>query len=268
MEMVGRISKGTIMDQIYIPKNRIGLAAGSYVVIKPLESEKVIERPYFYNVKSIEPIKLEIVNAAISIINEEINNENIIITGSFLEKGFGFNDIDIIIISENKSRNILSLKNNLKEKTGVGFHIIILDNQSLIKGLQTDPLYQMMLSKCISKKRILYKIKTEVNFKILDLHLLKSELLIDNFDILKGDEKYYLIRNSVVISLYLKHKKINKEIVDNEIKKIFGLKNIDEIKENMLDKEKFLKKYKMFHSQVFKKILEGIKNGSKQEKAA
>jgi len=44
------------MDQIYIPKNRMGFNIGSHVIIKLLEQEKPIEKPYFYNVSSIEPV--------------------------------------------------------------------------------------------------------------------------------------------------------------------------------------------------------------------
>ncbi len=265
MEIIAKISKGTIMDQIYIPKNRIGLTNGSYAIIKPIEYEKPIEKPYFYNTKFIEPIKLELVSRIISLIDKEVNCENIIITGSFLEKGFSFNDIDVILVTESKINNFGILKNKLKEEVSIEPHIIILDNQSLIRGLQTDPLYQMMLSKCISKKRFVYKIKHRINYKVLDLHLLKSELLIENYDHLNGNEKYYLIRNTISISLYLKCKKINKEIVDNEIKKIFNLKNIDEIRKNMLDKNKFLGKYKTVHKRIFKEIMKGVKNGSKQK---
>jgi len=265
MEIIAKISRGTLMDQIYIPKNRFGLSVGSPVIIKPLEYEISIKKPYFYNIPSIEPIKFELVSKILPLIDKNIDNENIIITGSFLEKGFNFNDIDVIIIAKNNTNNVKFLKDRLKEEIGVDFHIVILDNKSLIIGLQTDPLYQMMISKCISKKRILYKVKNKINYKILDLHLLKSELLIDNFDYLNGNEKYYLVRNTISISLFLKHQKINKEVIDNEIKKVFGLKNVDEIKQNMLDKSKFLEKYKIVHKQVFKKIMKGIENGSKQK---
>lgn len=246
------------MDQVYIPKNRSGFSIGSYVVLKPLEVKKTIEKPYFYNIKSIEPIKLGIINELFSIIDTKINYENIIITGSFLDEGFNFNDIDIIVVS----------KDNLNEKSiediiKIKIHLIVIDNKALTKGLSTDPLYQMMLSKCITKKRFIYKLKHKINYKILDLHLLKSEILIDNFNYLNGDEKYYLTRNMIAVYLYLQNKKINKDSVDREIKFIFNLEDIKEIKLNILNKNKFLKKYKMIYKKIFDKIMKGIKNGTK-----
>jgi len=248
------------MDQIYLPKNRIGLHTGSYVIIKPLDVEKIKkEKLYFYNIKSIEPIKLEIINEIIKIIEKNINNENIIITGSFLDKGFNFNDIDLILISEEKPSKPLEkiIENKIKIKT----HIILLNNQTLMEGLSTDPLYQMMLSKCIAKKRFIYNVKNKLNYKLLDLHLLKSKILIDNFDILYGNEKYTILRNIISLHLYLQNKKITKEGVDQEIKRVFSL-NIKDIKQNIIEKTSFIKKYKSLYDKTLNKIMKGIKKES------
>lgn len=265
MELVAKISKGSVMDQVYIPKNRVGFSRGSYVIIKPLEGKKQAEKPYFYNIKRIEPVKLGIISKIMNIVDKFFDDyENIIITGSFLEQGFNFNDIDIIIISQNKS-NVGYIENEIKMEMGIKAHIILLSNKTLLEGLAADPLYQMMLSKCIAKKRFIYKIKNKINYKILDLQLLKSKNLIDNFDLLSGDEKYYLARNMIAIYLFFERKKIGKEEVDKKMIGLFGLKNIKEIKQNMLDKEKFLKIYKNIYEKIFDKIMVSIKNGPKQE---
>ncbi|MFH1592446.1 MAG: hypothetical protein ABIB47_03715 [Candidatus Woesearchaeota archaeon] len=262
MEIIGKVSKGSRMDQIYIPRNRIGLDIGSYAVVRPLEVKRFDEKPYFYNIKFIEPLKLGIVGEIMGAINRMVEDyENIIVTGSFLDKGFNFNDIDVIVVSEKKldKRKIIR---EIENKIKIEIHFIVLSSRALIKGLSIDPLYQMMLSKCVSKKRFVYRFKPKMSYKILDLHLLKSKLLIDNFDDLNGNEKYSLIRNVVAISLFLKYKKVNKERVDKEIIKIFNLKSISEIKENMLDKGLFLKKYRVEYRRVFNKLMKGIRNGT------
>ena len=263
MEIIAKISKGSKMDQIYIPKNRASFGIGNYVVVKPLETEKIMEKPYFYGVKNVEPMKLRIVEEVFNIIEKGIvNYDNIIITGSFLDKGFKFNDIDILIISNEKSGG---MGKKVEERIGIKAHLILLDNKSLMRGASTDPLYKIMLSKCISKKRIILNVKKEINYKILDLHLLKSKILQDNFDILNGNEKYYLVRNMVAIYLFIKDKIISKDEVDNEIKKIFKLKDVNEVKENILNKKEFLKWYKGAYNETFDLIMDGIKNGAKQE---
>ena len=267
MEIIGKVSTGSKMDQIYIPKNRSGFAIGNYVVIKPLEEgrkkENSAEKLYFYGVKKLEPIKLDIVEEIMGIIDKTFGDYgNIFITGSFLEEGFHFNDIDILIITENKLNQKI-IKENTEKKIGIKAHILFLSNKELIIGLETDPLYQIMLSKCISKKRFVYKTKHKINYKILDLHLLKSKALIDNFDVLGGNEKYDLIRNMIAISLYLDNNKLSKELVDNKIKVTFDLKDIKELKQNLLHKKDFLKEYKRIYHKTFSKIIGGIENASK-----
>lgn len=267
MEIISKVSRGSKMDQIYIPKNRAGFAIGNYVVIRPLDKErqeKPIDKIYFYGIRELEPIKLEIVREVMRIIDASIGNyENVFVTGSFLGEGFNFKDIDILIVTEDKIKQE-PIRVDIERKIGIKGHILVLGNKELLRGLETDPLYRMMLSRCVAKKRFVYKMKQAIDYKLLDLHLLKSKRLIDNFDILSGEEKYDLVRNAVAIYLYLEKKRVSVEAVGKEIKKSFGV-DIQEIKENFLDKKAFLKKYKLICDRMFARILKGIENGSKQE---
>ena len=264
MELISKISKGSVMDQIYIPKNRQGFVTGSYVVIKSLDTEREKTNPFFYNVNDLEPIKVRIVNDVFKIINSYAQTDNIIITGSFLEQGFQFNDVDVLIIKKEKT-NIESLKQLLENNLGIKFHLILITNKELIRGLETDPLYKAMLSKSIAKKRFVYNVKPKINYKLLDIHLLKSELLILNFDFLTGQQKYDMLRNAVVIDLFIEKKELNKINIDKEIKKLFNL-DVKTIKDNLIeDKKDFSEKYNRFYKEVFSKIMNGVKNDSKQK---
>ena len=266
MEIIAKISKGSKMDQIYIPKQRAILDIGEYVVIKPLDSEKKnikFKKLYFYGIKDLKPIKLSIIKEIIDIIEKNIKPHNIIITGSFLDRGFCFNDIDIIIVSEKNTKT--SIEKNIIKKLGIKIHIIILSNKSLTKGLESDPLYQAMLSRCVARKRLIPIKKQKINYKLLDLHLLKSKDLADNFDILNGNEKYNSVRNLIAIHLFLKKEKVTIEKINKEIISLFKLESIKEIKENMTDKKSFLNKYEEIYKETYNKILEGIKDESKQK---
>lgn len=267
MEIISKISKGSRMDQVYIPKNRTGFAVGDHVVIRLLEAlqeKKPPEKLYFYGVKRLEPVKSGIIHEIMQIIEKSVANyENIFVTGSFLERGFQFNDIDILIISKNKINQEI-IKENIERKTGIKTHILILNNKELSKGLETDPLYHMILNRCIAKKRFIYKTKQTINYKFLDLHLLKSKTLSDNFDILSGKEKYNLVRNTIAIYLYLKKNKVTIDSVDKEIKKALKV-NSQEIKSNVLNKKAFLKKYALIYNKALAMILKGIEHGSKQK---
>ena len=265
MEIIGKVSKGSKMDQIYIPKNRGGFPIGDYVIITALSKELEAQdkkKPYFYNVKFIEPLKLRIIEEIFRILDKNVKNyENIIITGSFLEKGFYFNDIDILFISDEKSK-IEKFEQMIENQTGIKPHIILVNNKSLIQGLSTDPLYQSMLSRCVSKKRLIYKVNSKINYKLLDLQLLKSKIIFENFDILSGSEKYYYLQNMIAILLFLKSQKITKDEINKNIEQLFGL-SVDKIKFNLLDKKVFLKKYREIYNKIFNKIIRNIKNATK-----
>ncbi|MBS3166430.1 hypothetical protein J4444_04875, partial [Candidatus Woesearchaeota archaeon] len=108
-----------------------------------------------------------------------------------------------------------------------------------------------------------YNIKRKINYKLLDLHLLKSKTLIDSFDLLNGNEKYYLTRNMMAIDLFIKGKKIDINIVDKEISKVFNLGKIDDLKNNIINRNDFLTVYISFYNTLFKIILKGIKDVAK-----
>jgi hypothetical protein len=258
MDIIAKISKGSKMDQIYLPKNRSGLATGQYVMITPLENKLPRKefKPCFYNLVNLEPIKLELIKEIFNIV-QEINPENIIITGSFLEKGFKFNDIDILIINEEKI-DANKLKNRLENSIGIKTHIIHLSYKNIVLGLSSDPLYSMMLSRCVSKNKLIFKLKKDIDYKLLDFQLLKSKSLIENFDILNGTEKYYLTLNMVSILLFIQNSKLSKEAVDSTIEKEFNI-NINEIRENTLEKVRFIKRYNRMYNKTFNLIMENIK---------
>jgi hypothetical protein len=262
MEIIGKISKGTKMDQIYISKERVpGFEIGETVLIRPIQKKEIAHRTtaFYYNIKSIEPVKN-------IIIKEIFRNfdylDNIIITGSFLESGFGFEDIDMILITEAKidlSKITLYINNNF----GLNVHIITMSTKNLLDGLSMDPLFQLMLSNFISKKRIIFKKNKKINYKLLDLYLLKSKILFDNYDFLTGKEKYKLTRNLFAILLFLNNQNITLKSVNSKIKRYFGKDIVKKISENMLEKKAFLKVYKKIYNKTFNKIMNGIKNESK-----
>ena len=264
MEIIGKISRGSKMDQVYLSKNRAGFAVGNYVIIKPLEERtkeiKSIEKLYFYGIKGIEPVKLEIVNKIMKIISRlTYNYDNIFITGSFLDEGFQFNDIDILILTEKETEN--TLKRELENQIGMKTHIIFFNKSSLKKALEIDPIWRLMLSRCISKKRLLPHPRKNIDYKYLDAQLIKSKALFENFDILNGKEKYKLIRNIISIYLFVKNKEISESNIEKETKEKLGIDS-DELKNNIVDKGA-LKRYRNFYFKMEEDI---IKNAAKQEK--
>jgi hypothetical protein len=252
MEIISKVSRGTNMDQIYIPKNRPGLPAGTYVIIKPIETKRKSSL-YYYHVKNLEPIKIRVIHEIFSAIEEE----QVIITGSFLDKGFNFRDIDVLVITDK------SVHESLEKELGIKLHIIPISSVALAEGLATDPLYNAMLARCVSKTRLIFSNRQRLDYKILDMHLLNSRLLIDNYPELNGIEKYKLVRNLVSINLFIEKQKIKD--MDCEIDAYFGKNTVEKIKQNMLQKGKIQNKFNKMYARVQLKIYKGIRHGSEQE---
>ncbi len=257
VKIICKVSKGTKMDQVYLPKIRPpGYEIGSSVEIVPTKMEK--SHFYTHQVDYLESVK--------SLIKDELFDyfagiDNVVVTGSFLEPGFKFNDVDVLLIDQIKVNK--NWEDYFQKRLGVKIHFTCLDRRSLRRGLQTDPLFQMMMSRYIAKKRERFKVKTEFNYQLLDLHLLKSKTLLDSFEDLTGKEKYDLTRNLLAIKLFLKKEKLTGNILDKEIEKLFGKGMVTKLKENMVKKSPFLRKFKQSYEQIFNEIMIGIKNEAK-----
>ena len=262
MVLIGKISRGSRMDQVYIPKERgPGYEVGASVLINPVV-KKERQKLYYYNIKRLEPIKVAIIADVMGYLE---GFENVLVAGSFIEEGFNFEDIDIIVVTEEKV-DCKSIEGHFREATGVKTHIIAVGFKTLLKGVSTDPLFQMLTSKFVSKKRVIFRAWNKINYKMLDLHLLKSELFIINFEFLTGREKYKLVRNLIAIMLFLDGRKVNAESVNHEIGRYFGKGAVRELKENLVAKP-FLARYKRLYDSTFSRIMKGVKSGSKQKQA-
>lgn len=268
--LVSKISKGSRMDQIYIPRERApGLEVGTAVLVEPV-AERAVQKQklklYYYNVKSLEPVKVAILEKLFEHFEQVPEVENVLVAGSFLEPGFAFEDMDILVISDRKI-DAARAEEHFREALGLRTHIIAMGFKTLLKGISTDPLFEMLVSKFVAKRRVIFRAAREIKYKLLDLHLLKSELLIINFYFLTGREKYKLVRNLFAIELFLDRKKISTQSVDTEINRYFGKDAVKSIRENLVDKS-FLAKYKKLYNAVFKRMMAGIKNDSKQKQAS
>jgi len=261
--LVSRVSKGTLMDQVYIPKERVpGFEVGTAVLIESVIKEAK-PKLFYYGVSHLEPVKVRIIE---EVVNYLESFDNVLICGSFLEPGFGFEDVDVVLITDNPVDEA-KLRQHFLETLGLRVQVIAMSFKTLLKGVSSDPLFEMLIGKFVAKRRVIFRVEREIKYKLLDLHLLKSELLIINFHSIAGREKYKLVRNLFAIALFLDGKKVSAESVDEEINAYFGKGTVESVRENIVDKS-FLTKYKRFYGAVFKKIMAGIGNGSKQKQAS
>ncbi len=247
MVIYGKISRGSRMDQIYLQKIRPpGFPAGATVEIKPTKKERF--PLYSHKVGKLEPVKTMIKDEIFDYFSEA---DNVLITGSFLEEGLQFHDVDIVLLGNLPVQK--HWREHFRQTLGINADITSLDRKSLLKGLRQDPLFQMMLSRYLAKKREILKYSNEVDYKLLDLHLLQSKALLDNFDLLTGREKYHLLRNVIAIRLFLRNKMLSSELVNKEIENAFG--KVELIRQNLIQKGPFLKKFKKIYNSTFNEVM-------------
>lgn len=246
--MIAKVSKGSKMDQIYLSKNRFVLPVGSFVKIEQVKDFEDFT-PYYYKVSNLEKAKVLIMDE----IFKESKAENVLIVGSFLEPGFNFNDLDVIEIGQRTLPD---------DFLGLPLHIIVLTDLELLEGYLIEPIYRSMLSRFVSKKRILLKNKTKIVPIKLDLALLESKFLIDNLDDLSSiefDRVYKGLRNVLSIKLFLEKKDFD---LRREFKLCFGMEfNLTFRK--LLSSKDFRKKLGKLYKKLELSILNEQKKTSK-----
>lgn len=261
--IIKKISKGARFNQIYLQKNEgIGFEPGKSVVISPLENIIVKEPSIFeYNVK-LGSLKKEIIKLVFRIIDDNGYYDNILITGSFLDEGFTFEDIDIVIINP---RNIQKdrLKDSIKESTGIEPHLIVIDSESFNRGIKRDPLFRLMVDRYVSAKRTIFKKDRELNYKLLDIYLLRNKNLIDGYDLFSIKQRKKLLRDLISIKLFSENKEVTLKSIEREINALFGKDMIENLfyYGNNEEKHKFIVKFKREFNKLENRIL---KNVSKQ----
>jgi len=258
-ELVKKISKGTRFNQIYLQKSEgLGFESGKTVIIRALADAIAKELPIFeYNVK-LNSLKKEIVKTIFKIIDNNGSYDNIIITGSFLDEGFNFEDIDIIIINPKIDKS--ALKDSIRQSIGIAPHLILIDSESFNKGIRRDPLFRLMVDRYVSIKRAIFHKDKKANYKLLDIYLIKNRNLVDGYDLLSIKQRKKLLRDFISIKLFVDDKEVTIKNIKNEIERIFG----NEVIEKLFyygdgeAKQEFIANLKKEFNKLEKRILENV----------
>lgn len=259
-KLIKRISKGARFNQIYLQKNEgVDFEPGKSVIITPLDGIISQEPSLFeYNVK-LGNLKKQIVRAIFKSVESSGDYDNILITGSFLDEGFNFEDIDIVILNP-KSIDKSHLKESIENGIGVEPHIILIGSESFNKGIKRDPLFSLMVAKYVSRNRAIFRKDKEINYKLLDIYLLRNKNLIDGYDLFNIKQRKKLLRDFMSIKLFSENKEITQKRIEKETESIFGKAIIESLfyYGNNEEKEKFIRKLKREYDKLERKILENV----------
>ena len=231
-----KVSKGSRYNQVYIPTElKEHFQPGDLVEVSLLKKESVIH--YSPNLEKLEGYREDLVKKILFFLSNYKKVKQVFVIGSFLTKKGKWNDIDILVISEEISEE--EIHNHLVDKFGFVFHVIVISQESFNKLEKICPLTRSMLHYFCSnkeyhlpKERILDK--KHINF----LLMLPEDLLEIN---LKGRVFYDCIRRLITIDRFLQEKDESIKLIDEELKKLLGDKLFINLSEMELIEEGLLK---------------------------
>src|SRR3989344_3288307 len=126
-----QVSKGTRFNQIYIPKNKEGeFEVGDIVQVKLVSKKNKLY--YSKNLQKLSPFKEKIIQEIFSEVSKFREVKQVFIFGSFLTKKIDYNDIDIILISDNEKIEE-KVYDGLIERLNLKFHVVSFKGEGLEK---------------------------------------------------------------------------------------------------------------------------------------
>jgi len=234
-----KVSKGSRFNQIYIPKyleNEIQV--GDEVEVKLVK--KHIKLHYSKGLNRLSQFKEKLIQDIFSFLAGFSEIQNAFAVGSFLTEKIDYNDIDIVIISNKKIKNLDGfVYNKLINRFNLKFHILSIQKERFEYLLKACPLTRAMFSSYVSNK----KVSLEKN-KIIDRKHLKFLLMMpeDLLEISLSSRIFFdSLRRLVTIERFLGNKdlilgKINSELSDLISNKLYlKLKNNGEINEKIIE---------------------------------
>ena len=212
-----KISKINRYNQVYIPTElKEYFQPGDLVEVRLLKKESVIH--YSPSLEKLDIYRGDLIKKILSFLSNYKKVKQVFVIGSFLTKKGKWNDIDLLVISEEASEE--EIHNLLVDKFGFIFHVIVINQESLRKLERICPLTRSMLyyfcsnkEYHIPKERILDK--KHINF----LLMLPEDLLEIN---VKGKVFYDCIRRLITIERFLQEKDESIKLIDEELRKLLG----------------------------------------------
>ena len=256
------VSKGGRFNQIYIPKNMENLIeVGDEVEVRLIK--KQISLFYSKNLKKLSQFKENLIKDIFSFLNENSDINYIFIVGAFLTEKIGYNDIDVVAITDKKSENLEEAAyNKLIEKFNLKFHVLAIEENRFWHLLKSCPLTMAMFSSFICSKPI--KISDE---RVIDKKHIRFLLMMpyDLLEIKLNSRSFFdSLRRLATIERFLKNKSLEMNAINDELKTSINdllykkIKNNEEIDKSSIE---ILRKIIKLKLNIIEKL---IRNGKEQ----
>lgn len=246
LKFIHKVSKGTRFNQIYIPQDmHKHFEAGDLVEVTLLEKKDSLFYSGYLN--KLNDFKENLIKKIFLLLEKYKQIEQIFVVGSFLSQKQDFNDIDIILISnENLENEIYRL---LIEKFEMKFHIITLQKNSFEDLIKYCPLTRGMLYFFVSNKEFMFPKKTELNKNHIKFLLMMPE---DILNITLNPRVFYdSLRRLLTIERFLENQPLNPLDINKKIITLLGenlalnLRQNEPINDNIIKKLRDIIKLKL-----------------------
>lgn len=253
MKFIHQISRGSLFNQIYIPKEAEGIfEVGDIVEVRLLKKKSRIYCPK--TMKKLSEFKEKLIKEIFSSLVKFHEIKQAFIVGSFLIEKVEYNDIDLLLITAKKIEGIEEkIYNYLTDKFQLKFHIISFPESSFLNLEKICPLTRSMLYYFVSNKKFELAKEIKIDKNHLEFLLMMPEDLLK----IKANSRVFYdnIRRLVTIHNFLQNKSLNPIEINKGTDVLVGDFLYSQLKNNELINEKDL----AFLRKIIKKQLSEIR---------
>ena len=251
-----KVSKGSRFNQIYIPKEvENDFEVGDLVEVRLIKKKD--KSYYSKNLPKLSEFKEGIIKKIFSILEPFKEIKQVFIIGSFLTQKIDFNDIDLILITNNKNLDE-AIYNKLTDTINLKFHIISIPEDNLSTLQEICPLTKSMFYYYVSNKDFNLSKKTRIDKNHIKFLLMLPEDLLEVETESRGF--YDSIRRLITIKRFLLYQDINPVKIYNELETMLGPVVSSMLRNNGTINEEIIKKLREIIKREMDIIYKLIKN--------
>ncbi|MFH1710808.1 MAG: nucleotidyltransferase domain-containing protein [Nanoarchaeota archaeon] len=251
MEFIHKISKGSRFNQIYIPREMDSLfEVGDLVEVKLLKKSVGL---FVIGEVKLSEFKENLIREVFSFLGKFKEVKQVFFFGSFLTKKVDYNDIDLLIVAENKRFDVVIYK-EIIERFNLKFHVISIPEEKFFELSKICPLTRNMLGQSVSNKKFNIPEK-RIDKKHIEFLLMMPE---DLMKIKVNSRVFYdSIRRLIVIGKFLEGKEKSRENIEKEMAENLG-KMFEKIRDNEEISEKEISEIRKIIKKKLNKIRKKI----------
>jgi len=293
------VSKGSRFNQIYVPRSMDGIIGiGDLVEVRLLKKHQEL---FFSNKKiKLSDFKKRLIKDVFLELKRYKNIKSVFFVGSFLTKIVGYNDVDMVLVTDKKeskgfemseiaTRNLPAsarskraisehaqehasrssaavldkkIKDELANKFNQNFHIILYTGKELRDLLAVCPLTIAMFTDFVTNKKTSFREKTKLDKKHLLFLLMMPEDLLK----IEMPSRVYFenLRRLTTIERFLENKSLDKQSIETDLRIQIKKELYNRLESDEAINDKELKSLREIINNKINKIKRRLEDGKKR----